>query len=130
MILCACIVLSFSLVSLFDVVRMTSYGSCSFWSFSWISHRLTHALTVRGVASVFVFVFVTMLAQVVGVSWNAALRSLISASILERLSAALISLISFSMFLSRVSACVGGGGGKNSSIDVSNFSICIIMCWS
>ena len=42
-ILRACIVFSFSLVSLFDVVRTTSYGSCSFLSFSCISRRLTRA---------------------------------------------------------------------------------------
>src|SRR5579859_4274436 len=70
------------------------------------------------------------LVQVFGVLWNATLRSLISASILERLSAALFSLISFSMVSSRVSTCVGRGGGRgeNSSIDASNFSICIVMC--
>src|SRR5579859_4994901 len=123
MILYACIVFSSSFISLFDVVRITSYGSRSFLSFSWISRCLTRALTVRGVASV--FVFATTLAQVFGVSWNVALRSLISASILERLSAVLISLTSFTIFSSCISVCVGGGGGKNSYIDVSNFSICI-----
>ena len=54
-ILRACIVFSFSIVSLFDVVRMISYGSHSFLSFSCISQCLTCAWTMRGVASVFVF---------------------------------------------------------------------------
>ena len=54
-ILCACVVFSFSIVSFFDVVRTTSYGSSSFLSFACISRRLMHAWTVRRVASVFVF---------------------------------------------------------------------------